>query len=301
MRGIRSASLSQREIQHLISRSPLTRRESIAKITIAVLDTVGPPGTRYGFHTASITAHEAPSGELREPDNREEPVRSRAATGLSTLLLLVVLLVVAYLIVSNSGTGPQYPGPTPAGPPLPGVPTTQAARSELAGLAVAAAGTLKGYDREHGFPLWSAQGNKCDTREVVIKRDGQNVKTDVECKAVSGTWVSPYDNKQITNPRQLDIDHIVPLAEAWRSGADKWNPSQREKFANDLTDPQLLAVSATTNRAKGDKPPDQWKPPNTGYWCTYAKAWIHVKSVWKLSITSAEKSALNDMLGRCPA
>ncbi|WP_371129724.1 DUF1524 domain-containing protein [Streptomyces sp. 2231.1] len=57
-----------------------------------------------------------------------------------------------------------------------------------------------------------------------------------------------YDGKILTASGQLDIDHIVPLANGWRSGADEWTTAKRRQFANDLTDPQLIAVSASSNR-----------------------------------------------------
>ncbi|MDT7802855.1 MAG: hypothetical protein QOI78_6288, partial [Actinomycetota bacterium] len=74
---------------------------------------------------------------------------------------------------------------------------------------------------------------------------------------------------------------------------------QRQAYANDLTDPQLIAVTDNVNQEKGDKSPDQWKPPLTSYWCTYAKMWVAVKTKFKLTINTAEKTALTDMLGRC--
>ena len=93
---------------------------------------------------------------------------------------------------------------------------------------------------------------------------------------------------------------MVPLADAWRSGASGWTDARRQDFANDLTRPQLIAVSSTTNRAKGDQDPSQWKPPNRDFWCQYAEDWIAVKRYWALTVTAAEKTALTDMLGACP-
>ncbi len=92
---------------------------------------------------------------------------------------------------------------------------------------------------------------------------------------------------------------MVPLANAWRSGASKWTNEQRGDFANDEERPQLIAVSASQNRAKGDQDPSTWKPSLRDYWCQYAQDWITVKHYWKLSITSAEKEALGDMLATC--
>ncbi|MEU5674338.1 HNH endonuclease family protein, partial [Micromonospora sp. NPDC047753] len=102
-----------------------------------------------------------------------------------------------------------------------------------------------------------------------------------------------------SDPSDVDIDHMVPLANAWRSGADEWDNAKRGDFANDTTRPQLFAVSASSNRAKGDQDPSQWKPADRSYWCKYAQDWVTVKHYWKLTVTSAEKAALTDMLEGC--
>ena len=92
---------------------------------------------------------------------------------------------------------------------------------------------------------------------------------------------------------------MVPLKNAWISGAWAWTTSKRESFANDLTDPQLWAVTDNVNQSKGDRSPDAWKPPLTSFYCTYAGCWVRVKYVWALTVTSAEKSALTSMLNTC--
>ncbi|MEV4096990.1 HNH endonuclease family protein [Streptosporangium saharense] len=179
--------------------------------------------------------------------------------------------------------------------------TAAAARTALGALQVSAPHSMAGYSRSK-FPHWQSQSRKgagCDTREVVLKRDGQGVQQDGGCKAVSGTWRSAYDGTRFTAASQLDIDHVVPLANAWRSGADTWSTQKRRALANDLTQPQLIAVSAASNRSKGDQSPDQWKPPLRTYWCTYARAWVDVKQHYALSVTSAEKGALTEMLDTC--
>ncbi|MBK3590187.1 HNH endonuclease, partial [Streptomyces sp. MBT57] len=91
----------------------------------------------------------------------------------------------------------------------------------------------------------------------------------------------------------------VPLAEAWRSGASSWTNAQRQSFANDLTRPQLIAVTDNVNQAKGDKDPAKWMPPRAAYKCTYVRAWVHVKHQYNLSVDSAEKSALQSALSGC--
>lgn len=174
---------------------------------------------------------------------------------------------------------------------------SKTASAELAKLVVATPGSMKGYSRDK-FPTWRSTGKNCDTRDSVLKRDGTKVKLS-GCNVVGGTWKSAYDDKTLTAPIQADIDHVVPLANAWRSGAAAWTTAKREDFANDLDDPQLVAVSASSNRSKGDQDPSTWKPPSTDDWCHYAESWIAVKTHWKLTTTSAEKSALADMLKRC--
>ncbi len=168
----------------------------------------------------------------------------------------------------------------------------------LDALTVRPPGTMDGYSRDL-FPHWSTLQDSCDTREVVLKRDGEGVRTDDECDAVSGTWRSPYDDGVWTDASDVDIDHMVPLAEAWRSGARGWSDERREAFANDLKRPQLWAVTDNVNQSKGDSPPDEWKPERRTYWCTYAGHWVTVKHHYELSVTEAEKKALTGMLDRC--
>ncbi|MEV0991771.1 HNH endonuclease family protein [Streptomyces sp. NPDC049949] len=205
---------------------------------------------------------------------------------------------------SAAGTSPSAPGggdaKPAAGDVLPGMVGVAAARTQLAALKVAQPGTMAGYSRAK-FTHWAEQGNKCDTREVVLKRDGTDVKQDSECKAVSGTWKSLYDGVVVTDASKMDIDHIVPLAEGWRSGAAGWDAARRKAFANDLTHPQLLSVTAATNRSKGDQSPDLWQPPDKASWCQYGRAWTTVKSTYGLTVTEAEKKMLGTMLDSCAA
>ncbi|MFD7657979.1 HNH endonuclease family protein [Actinosynnema sp. NPDC059797] len=187
---------------------------------------------------------------------------------------------------------------TPALATPPGIPSASTAQAELNALTVASEGSTSGYSRDK-FPHWSTVSGACNTREQVLKRDGTNVVTDSSCAATSGRWYSPYDGATWSAASDVDIDHVVPLAEAWRSGASGWTTARREQFANDLAGPQLIAVTDNVNQAKGDQDPALWKPPATSYWCTYAKMWTRTKYRWGLTVNSAEKSALQSMLGRC--
>ncbi|AYC41652.1 HNH endonuclease family protein [Streptomyces griseorubiginosus] len=171
------------------------------------------------------------------------------------------------------------------------------ARTYLASLTVATENRT-GYDRDL-FPTWITISGTCNTREYILKRDGSNVVTNSACTATSGSWYSPYDGATWTAASDLDIDHLVPLAEAWDSGASAWTTAQRQAFANDVTRPQLLAVTDNVNQSKGDQDPATWMPSLTSYRCTYVRAWVQVKYYYDLSVDSAEKTALTNYLANC--
>ncbi|MBQ0906746.1 HNH endonuclease family protein [Micromonospora sp. U21] len=186
----------------------------------------------------------------------------------------------------------------PASATPPGIPSKATAQSQLNALTVAAQGSTSGYSRDL-FPHWITISGSCNTREQVLKRDGTSVVVDSACAATSGRWYSPYDGATWTAASDVDIDHVVPLAEAWRSGANSWTTSRRQSFANDLTRPQLIAVTDNVNQSKGDQDPSTWQPSLSSYRCTYSKMWITVKYSWGLKLQSSEKSALQSMLNTC--
>jgi hypothetical protein len=202
----------------------------------------------------------------------------------------MALLGIALLLI---GCQPLDEGPAAAAGQGNGV-----APAQLDALRVDTWHSMAGYKRDR-FPHWSNQGEGCDTRDVVLKRAGDAVLTTADCKITQGRWLSPYDGRSTSDPQDLDIDHMVPLANAWRTGAAEWTDAKREDFANDLVRPELIAVTSSTNRSKGDQDPSQWRPPRLSYWCEYAQQWVAVKTYWKLSVTALEKAALTDMLGTC--
>jgi hypothetical protein len=169
-------------------------------------------------------------------------------------------------------------------------------------LVVAPEGSGDGYDRAL-FAHWiDADGDGCDTRaEVLIAESRVPAQVSRDgCTVIAGDWVSAYDGQATTDPSELDIDHVVALAEAWRSGADAWTPSRREAYANDVTDGEALAaVTAASNRSKSDSDPASWQPPAASDRCAYATAWVDVKVRWRLTVDAAEFSALRDMLHGC--
>ena len=179
----------------------------------------------------------------------------------------------------------------------PSIPSKATAQAELNALTVSTEGSMTGYTREL-FPHWTTVGG-CSTRETVLKRDGSGVVVGSDCYPTSGSWYSQYDGVTLTSASSVDIDHVVALAEAWRSGASSWSTSTRQAFANDLNRPQLIAVSASSNRSKGDQDPSTWKPTRTSYHCTYSRMWIRSKYAWGLRLQSAEKSAVQGMLNTC--
>lgn len=159
------------------------------------------------------------------------------------------------------------------------------------------------YSRS-AFKHWIPQGRlKCwNTRDEVLARQGtslvfidgnkRRVGKNNACAIVEGKWLEPYKGKTLTNPRALDIDHIVPLSYAWSHGADKWDSGKREKFANDI-DNNLLAVDASANREKGDKGPSRWMPSNKKYQCEYGNRFKKVIDMYGLRIDKQDLTAIN--------
>ncbi|MFB6672358.1 HNH endonuclease family protein [Streptomyces sp. NPDC057684] len=206
-----------------------------------------------------------------------------------TAALGAVTAVVSALTLLN-GPAAQAAPPTPV--------SGATARTYLSELTVKAEGSSDGYSRDL-FPHWITQSGACNTREVVLKRDGTNVSQDSSCAATSGSWYSEYDGATWSAAADVDIDHIVPLSEAWKSGANAWTTAQRQGFANDLTRPQLIAVTDNVNQSKGDQDPAKWMPSRTAYKCTYVRMWVQVKHYYNLTVDSAEKSALTSYLSGC--
>lgn len=187
---------------------------------------------------------------------------------------------------------------SPASAAPPNIPSHSTAVSRLGALTVTAESHHSSYDRDL-FPHWITITGSCNAREQVLKRDGSGVTVNSSCAPVTGSWRSPYDGATWTNPSDVDIDHMVPLAEAWSSGAWSWSTSRRQAYANDLGGPELWAVTDNVNQSKGDQDPASWQPPLSSFRCTYARAWVQVKWYHGLSVDSAEKSALNGMLATC--
>jgi hypothetical protein len=177
---------------------------------------------------------------------------------------------------------------------------SQPLRTLVANLPVATE-VRTGYDRDL-FKLWvDADGDGCNTRyEVLIDEATTKPTVGSGCALTGGKWLSYYDGATWTLPADLDIDHMVPLAEAWDSGARNWTAAQRESYANDLGDARtLVAVTDNVNQSKSDADPAEWMPSLTSVYCRYITEWTAVKTRWGLSADSAEKASLTSYAAAC--
>jgi len=169
-------------------------------------------------------------------------------------------------------------------------------------LAVPALSMTK-YKRSE-WRAWIDADNDCqDTRqEILIEQSifAVKFKTEKQCKVRSGLWIDPYTGKFHRDPSKLHVDHMVPLANAHRSGGWRWDEEKKKEFANAIGHGfHLITVEGRINISKSDKGPDQWRPPSKLFWCDYAKAWESIKTDWGLEINEAEKVALKEMREEC--
>lgn len=182
------------------------------------------------------------------------------------------------------------------------------ARTTLEVLPVERPASMAGYSRDD-YPHWlsaeewgwtnTPDASDCDAREAALARDGADVVSNpATCRADEGVWTDPYTGESLSNSSDVDIDHVVPLAAAHRAGADAWSEEQRTIYANSPL--VVTATGASSNREKGDKGPEAWKPENRGAWCAYALRWVAVKNEFGLHLTSEEeRTALEEMLDTC--
>jgi Protein of unknown function (DUF1524) len=228
--------------------------------------------------------------------------RSSGSPIFRVVIALVVVAAAAFGLFELDVAGSLFGGPAMQSGRVPAEPSRV-----LQQLEVAPPGSMSGYSREK-FPHWSdadefgwrgLPDDSCDVREAALIRDGRDVRVGEGCDVVSGRWRDPYAGGTYSDPSELDIDHVVPLANAWRSGASSWEEALRERYAND---PEvLLAAEAGENRSKGDKGPEAWRPPLRSAWCDYATRWIDIKAQYDLSVNPQERGALREMLVTCGA
>ncbi|MFF3843408.1 HNH endonuclease family protein [Streptomyces sp. NPDC001930] len=160
-----------------------------------------------------------------------------------------------------------------------------------------------GYERTK-FRHWNTgldAGDGCNTRnEVLLAEATEAPNVAAGCKLSGGEWLSYYDGQEVNDPAKLDIDHMVPLAEAWDSGASSWTAARREAYANDQDAPaSLVAVTARTNRSKADQDPREWMPPLPDAHCRYIGEWVATKLRWGLAADQGEADALEVYAEAC--
>ncbi|MFF0773196.1 HNH endonuclease family protein [Nonomuraea wenchangensis] len=181
------------------------------------------------------------------------------------------------------------------------------ARKKLAKLQVKGRAPRTGFDRDKFGPSWAdVDRNGCDTRNDILKRDleDETFKSGThDCIVLTGTLKDPYSGKTIKFKRGQDtstavqIDHLIPLSDAWQKGAQQWSATKRKEFANDPLN--LQATDGPLNGQKSDSDAATWLPPLKSYRCTYIARQIDVKAKYDVWVTAAEKSAMEGILDDC--
>ena len=162
---------------------------------------------------------------------------------------------------------------------------------------------LPEYDRGT-WRHWTDEDGDCQNarQEVLFVESSIAVtfQTEDRCRVATGLWEGPYTGTAVDDPGDLDVDHMVPLQNAHRSGGWRWSPERKRQYANYLGyDNHLIATTSSANRSKGSKGPEEWRPPLEDYWCTYAIDWVSIKNEWGLTVTEVEYVALSEMLATC--
>ena len=243
--------------------------------------------------------------------HRKGPRRSRLLRG---ALLICAIVAVAFALVHtgivggtfgvwgtglNSSTGPSDSS-------LGSVGDSAKALDQLPVLQMHSESVPR-YSRDEFGQRWAdVDRNGCDTRNDILRRDLRSLQmktSSPNCVVVGGILDDPYTGRTIDfhkgedSSDQVQIDHVVALADAWRSGAWQWDAPRRQEFANDPTN--LLAVEGNANQDKGASRADQWLPPNGRYRCAYVQRQIVVKTSWGLGATPREKKAMKAVLDHC--
>lgn len=214
------------------------------------------------------------------------------------------MYVLVALIIAGSGTVALF-NETRSGDPEPRTTGSNAA-ALLETLEVKGRAPKTGYDRTAQFgAAWSdVDRNGCDTRNDILARDLSDVTLSGNCKVLSGALEDPLTGTRVDFVRgqktssAVQIDHVVPLSDAWQKGAQQLTRDQRIAFANDPLN--LQAVLGTANAQKGDGDAATWLPENTSFRCEYVTRQISVKTNYKLWVTRAEKAAMIRVLDTCP-
>lgn len=246
-------------------------------------------------------------------------MRSRTRKTLTTIVIVAIAAIAVYFF-GGSGEEQQEARPVSdvdlaelAGsdsPTVIGDIDVDLARKIIDGLGVADYSSEEKYDRIPQFGDWqtgedSSDPDYCgDTREDTLNRDLTNIELkDGRCQIASGDLDDPYTGKTIHFVRGIEtsgavqIDHLIPLGLAWRSGAESWTQDKRVAFAND--EENLIAVDGPANGSKSDQPVGEWMPENEAYACTYVARFAYVANKYELSVSADDKKAMIDVIDGC--
>ena len=227
-----------------------------------------------------------------------------------------LLLLIAFIAVAAACSPDRAPAPSrqPAAVPATAIatvaasptPTPVAPTADSIVLTIAVAelvADISSYDRDDWRHWTDADGDCQNARHETLIEESRipvTFKDEQRCQVASGEWVGPYTGTLLTEPSDLDIDHMVPLANAHRSGGWQWSEDRKERYANYLDYPgHLVAATQRANRAKGADGPEAWRPDDRAYWCQYALDWIEIKCSWDLTATLDEAEALREMVESC--
>jgi hypothetical protein len=183
-----------------------------------------------------------------------------------------------------------------------------AARGLIGKLTTKGRGPKTGYDRDRFGYAWmdTADGvpfarNGCDTRNDLLKRDGESVgfRKGSDCVVVTMTLHDPYTGRTIhwtkSHAATVQIDHVMPLSYDWQMGAAHWTKDRRGEIANDPLN--LIPVDGPANSAKGDSGPATWLPPSQNIRCAYSVRFAQFSLKYRLPVTSADKQMMLEQCG----
>jgi len=274
----------------------LTRRAAatLTLVALSACGTAGPSAVTAVAVTGTVAA------TTTHATTASTSTTASTTVPITTVPAPTVPIATAPVTTAPPTTAPPTTAP-PTVPPTTAVPNTLLALDVLATI-VTGKEHRGGYDRDlFGYPM--SFGGGCDTRAVVLQRDSLSpAQVDpAGCTVVAGDWYSVYDGVTTDQPRDLEIDHVVALKEAWDSGAWQWGIATLEAFANDVTDLRTLrAVTSHTNQSKSDRDPSNWLPPDADDVCRYVGDWVAIKARWHLQMDTSEFGRLRNVLrGPC--
>jgi hypothetical protein len=212
--------------------------------------------------------------------------------------IITTLFLLLFVLAVPASQNIEIPANTPAAPNS----ETNVILQKLQQLAVKGRAPKTGYTRSQFGDGWREKSG-CDTRDIILARDLEDVMVSDECEVESGTLDDPYTGNKIQFRRGIgtssavQIDHVVALSNAWQTGAQQLSLTKRENFANDPLN--LLAVDGPANQQKSDGDAATWLPSNKPFRCQYVSRQVDIKSKYRLWLTPPEKIAIKQILSRC--